>query len=142
MKKRKDIHFEVSERKVLLRIFDFFSVLFSLYFVGIIFQFDYFNISATNYYWTIVLGLYLLFFGSVFEMYNCNRPLLSTHTLAPISPLPIGIEPLGPLLCAFHVTLYGASFTCAIQAQGLKKNASTTMATHNPTTKFPFRISN
>ena len=70
MKKRKDIHFEVSERKVLLRIFDFFSVLFSLYFVGIIFQFDYFNISATNYYWTIVLGLYLLFFGSVFEMYN------------------------------------------------------------------------
>lgn len=70
MRKKKDIHFEISERKVLLRIFDFFSVLFSLYFVGIIFQFDYFNISATNYYWTIVLGLYLLFFGSVFEMYN------------------------------------------------------------------------
>ncbi|WP_295334990.1 exopolysaccharide biosynthesis polyprenyl glycosylphosphotransferase [Flavobacterium sp.] len=70
MRKKKDIHFEISERKILLRIFDFISVLFSLYFVGIIFQFDYFNISATNYYWTIVLGLYLLFFGSVFEMYN------------------------------------------------------------------------
>ena len=70
MRKKKDIHFEISERKVLLRIFDFFSVLFSLYFVGIIFQFDYFNISTTNYYWIIVLGLYLLFFGSVFEMYN------------------------------------------------------------------------
>ena len=50
MKKRKDIHFEVSERKVLLRLFDFLFVLFSLYFVGVIFQFDYFNISAGNFY--------------------------------------------------------------------------------------------
>jgi exopolysaccharide biosynthesis polyprenyl glycosylphosphotransferase len=70
MNKKKDIHFEVSERKVLLRIFDIFSVLLSLYLVGIIFQFNYFNISKTNFYWTIVLGVYLNFIGSVFEMYN------------------------------------------------------------------------
>lgn len=70
MNKYKDIHFEVSERKILLRIFDVISVFVSLYIVGIIFNFDYFNISATNYYWTIVLGIYLLFLGSVFEMYN------------------------------------------------------------------------
>lgn len=70
MSKKKDIHFEVSERKVLLRIFDIFSVLLSLYLVGIIFQFNYFNISKTNFYWTIVLGVYLNFIGSVFEMYN------------------------------------------------------------------------
>lgn len=70
MKNRKEIHFEVSERKILLRIFDVVSMLLSLYLVGIIFQFNYFNISADNFYWTIVLGIYLSFFGSVFEMYN------------------------------------------------------------------------
>ena len=46
------------------------SVFLSLYFVSLIFKFDYFNISTTNFYWTIVLGIYLLFIGSVFEMYN------------------------------------------------------------------------
>jgi len=70
MNKYKDIHFEISERKILLRIFDVVSVLLSLYLVGIIFKFNYFNISTTNFYWTIVLGLYLNFIGSVFEMYN------------------------------------------------------------------------
>ncbi|TDP59234.1 sugar transferase [Flavobacterium dankookense] len=70
MNKYKDIHFEVSERKILLRIFDVISVLLSLYFVGVIFHFDYFNISATNYYWTIVLAVYILMIGSIFEMYN------------------------------------------------------------------------
>ncbi len=70
MNKNKGIHFEVSERKILLRIFDIISVLLSLYLVGIIFQFNYFNISKTNFYWTIVLGVYLSFIGSVFEMYN------------------------------------------------------------------------
>ena len=70
MNNRKGIHFEVSERKVLLRIFDVISVLFSLYLVGITFSFHYFNISTTNFYWTIVLAIYLNFIGSVFEMYN------------------------------------------------------------------------
>ncbi|MCA6422530.1 MAG: exopolysaccharide biosynthesis polyprenyl glycosylphosphotransferase [Flavobacterium sp.] len=70
MNKYKDIHFEVSERKILLRIFDVVSVLLSLYLVGIIFEFDYFNISRTNFYWTFVLGLYLTIIGSIFEMYN------------------------------------------------------------------------
>ena len=66
----KKIHFEVSERKVLLRIFDVLTVLLALYLVGIIFKFNYFNISATNYYWTIVLGVYISIIGTVFEMYN------------------------------------------------------------------------
>ncbi|MGC4041491.1 MAG: exopolysaccharide biosynthesis polyprenyl glycosylphosphotransferase [Flavobacterium sp.] len=70
MNKRKEIHFEVSERKILLRIFDVVSVLLSLYLVGIAFNFNYFNISESNFYWTIVLGVYLNFIGSVFEMYN------------------------------------------------------------------------
>jgi exopolysaccharide biosynthesis polyprenyl glycosylphosphotransferase len=70
MNKYKDIHFEISERKILLRIFDVVFVLLFLYLVGNAFKFNYFNISTTNFYWTIVLGLYLNFIGSVFEMYN------------------------------------------------------------------------
>ena len=66
----KKIHFEISERKILLRIFDVMFVLFALYFVSIIFKFNYFNISTSNYYWTIVLGVYINMFGTVFEMYN------------------------------------------------------------------------
>ncbi len=70
MKNNKDIHFEVSERKILLRIFDVMSVFVSLYLVGDIFNFNYLNISTTNFYWIIVLAVYILFIGSVFEMYN------------------------------------------------------------------------
>jgi exopolysaccharide biosynthesis polyprenyl glycosylphosphotransferase len=66
----KKIHFEISERKILLRVFDVVWVLLALYCVGIIFKFNYFNISTTNYYWTIVLGFYIVVFGTVFEMYD------------------------------------------------------------------------
>lgn len=64
------IHFEISERKVLLRIFDVVFVLVLLHLIGSIFDFHYFRISTTNFYWTLVLSLYILFFGTVFEMYN------------------------------------------------------------------------
>ena len=64
------IHFEISERKVLLRVFDVVFVLLILHLLGISLDFYYFKISETNFYWTIILSLYILFFGSVFEMYN------------------------------------------------------------------------
>jgi len=71
------IHFEISERKILLRIFDVVFVLAVLHLLGTIFDFHYFQISATNFYWTIILSLYILFFGSVFEMYNLQ--IASNH---------------------------------------------------------------
>jgi len=64
------MHFEVSERKILLRIFDVLSVLLVLYLMGRLFDFNYFDISADNFIWTIVLGLYIIAIGTVFEMYN------------------------------------------------------------------------
>ncbi len=67
---RNKIHFEISERKVLLRIFDIASVLLALYLVDVLFNFNYFHISIRNYYWTVVLGLYISVLGTVFEMYN------------------------------------------------------------------------
>lgn len=64
------IHFEISERKLLLRLFDVLTVIGALYVVGLLFKFDYFSISKANFYWTLVLGLYLNILGTVFEMYN------------------------------------------------------------------------
>lgn len=64
------IHFEISERKILLRLFDVFIVLVFLFTLGNFFQFDYFTITINNFYWTIVLAIYLTIIGSVFEMYN------------------------------------------------------------------------
>jgi exopolysaccharide biosynthesis polyprenyl glycosylphosphotransferase len=64
------IHFEISERKILLRFIDLFFTIFILVLIGHYFQFDYFRVSQSNFYWTIVLAIYLLFFGTIFEMYN------------------------------------------------------------------------
>jgi exopolysaccharide biosynthesis polyprenyl glycosylphosphotransferase len=70
MTSQSKIHFEMSERKILLRVFDVVFVLGILHLLGIIFDFYYFKISETNFYWTLILSVYILFFGSVFEMYN------------------------------------------------------------------------
>ncbi|CAM3647438.1 exopolysaccharide biosynthesis polyprenyl glycosylphosphotransferase [Flavobacterium gelidilacus] len=70
MKIKKKIHFEISERKILLRIIDVLFVLISLYILGEVFNFSYFHLDFSNFYWTIVLALYLNFFGTIFELYN------------------------------------------------------------------------
>ncbi|PIF60581.1 exopolysaccharide biosynthesis polyprenyl glycosylphosphotransferase [Flavobacterium sp. 11] len=64
------IHFEISERKMILRIFDVFFVFGSLFFIGNIFDFDYFIVSTNNLYWMLILGVYINLFGTIFEMYN------------------------------------------------------------------------
>jgi exopolysaccharide biosynthesis polyprenyl glycosylphosphotransferase len=70
MKSNNKIHFEVSERKILLRIFDILSVMLALYFLSSLFSFKYFTFSESNYYWSFVLGFYIYMFGTLFEMYN------------------------------------------------------------------------
>jgi len=67
------VHFDISERKVLLRLMDIMSVLFSLSVVGIIFQFDYFKITPQNWGWTLVLIVYLSIFASIFELYDLQK---------------------------------------------------------------------
>lgn len=64
------MHFEISERKMILRLFDVLFVLTALYVTGNVFAFDYFTVSATDYYWAIVLAIYINVFGTIFEMYN------------------------------------------------------------------------
>lgn len=67
------IHFDISERKVLLRVMDIFFVLFTLTVVSVIFQFDYFRISQDYWAWTLVLILYLSIFSSIFELYDLQK---------------------------------------------------------------------
>jgi len=67
------IHFNISERKVLLRVFDVISVLCVLYFLSNSFDFDYFTITKENWGWVLVLILYLSIFGTIFELYDLQK---------------------------------------------------------------------
>lgn len=64
------MHFEVSERKILLRFCDIAFVLLALHLLSVFFNFDYFLLSMGNVRWALVLSLYLTVIGTVFEMYN------------------------------------------------------------------------
>ena len=70
MNKNNKIHFEVSERKVLLRFFDVSFVFASLFFVGQTFDLQYLESSVSNSSYIVVLGFYIISIGSVFEMYD------------------------------------------------------------------------
>ena len=73
MSNKNTIHFEISERKILLRVFDILFVLLSLYLVGNVFDFDYFRITGENWTWTLVLVLYITVFGTIFELYDLQK---------------------------------------------------------------------
>lgn len=73
MKPKSKIHFEISERKILLRIFDIIFALLGLYFVSSVFNFGYFMISTDNWAWSIVLAIYLTVFATIFELYNLQK---------------------------------------------------------------------
>ena len=69
----RSIHFNISERKVLLRIFDIISILIVLYFVSNTFDFDYFTITKENWTWVFILVLYISVFGTIFELYDLQK---------------------------------------------------------------------
>ena len=70
MNKNNKIHFEVSERKVLLRVFDVVFVLSALYLVGHFFDLQYLKSSVVDYYYATALAIYITSIGTVFEMYD------------------------------------------------------------------------
>ncbi|TXD81675.1 sugar transferase [Subsaximicrobium wynnwilliamsii] len=73
MGKKKNIHFEVSERKILLRLMDLFVVFFGLYCLELSSSFDYLQIRPDNWLALAVLAVYILAFGTVFEIYNLQK---------------------------------------------------------------------
>ncbi|MBU3822720.1 sugar transferase [Flavobacteriaceae bacterium XHP0103] len=80
----KGIHFNISERKVLLRLFDVFSVLAIIYFLGKTFKFDYFIFTKENWVWTFVLIMYIWIFGTIFEIYDLQKSSKMESTLGNI----------------------------------------------------------
>jgi exopolysaccharide biosynthesis polyprenyl glycosylphosphotransferase len=64
------MHFEISERKLILRLFDAIFVLIALYLIGNVFGIVYLENATASVYRIIVLALYLNVFGTIFEMYN------------------------------------------------------------------------
>jgi exopolysaccharide biosynthesis polyprenyl glycosylphosphotransferase len=66
----KRMHFELSERKLLLRIVDVIVVLLALYLLTLSFTVSYFTFSEATFYWSVVFSIYLLLFGGIFEMYH------------------------------------------------------------------------
>ena len=70
---KKGIHFEISERKILLRIFDIVSIFVVLYFVSNTFDFDYFTITKENWSWAFLFILYIWVFVTIFEFYFLQK---------------------------------------------------------------------
>ena len=73
MPRKKNLHFEISERKFFLRLFDVVWVLFSLYFVSILFRLDYFQLNSDSWYWSLVLAIYVSTFNGIFELYDLQK---------------------------------------------------------------------
>ena len=70
---KQGIHFNISERKILLRVADILSVLGMLYLVSTLFTFDYFTVTKENWSWIVVLLLYISVFGTIFELYDLQK---------------------------------------------------------------------
>ncbi|WP_340066136.1 sugar transferase [Ascidiimonas aurantiaca] len=67
------IHFEISERRILLKAVDVLSILLGLYAVSSIFDFEYFTLASNNWEWIFVLVVYFIFFAHVFELYDLQK---------------------------------------------------------------------
>jgi len=70
-----DIHFDISERKILLRLIDIITILGVLRLTNIFFEFDYFELSQQNLVGIFVLVGYVSVFGTVFELYYLPRTI-------------------------------------------------------------------
>ncbi|WP_435139110.1 sugar transferase [Formosa sp. A9] len=75
------ISFNISERKILLRIADIFMVLVVLFALSSCFDFEYFTITNKNWSWVFVLVLYITVFGTVFEIYDLRKSSAFESTL-------------------------------------------------------------
>ncbi|WP_178984763.1 sugar transferase [Winogradskyella helgolandensis] len=73
MSNKKSIHFEVSERKILLRVVDLVMVFIGVYLLSLYFDFEYIEVSIDNNVALILLGVYFAVFATIFEMYDLQK---------------------------------------------------------------------
>jgi len=66
-------HFEISERKILLRVLDVIMLISSVLILNTFFEKNYIYISDYIFLWLVVYILYYLFFGAVFELYVLKK---------------------------------------------------------------------
>jgi exopolysaccharide biosynthesis polyprenyl glycosylphosphotransferase len=68
---KKSIHIDISERKLLLRAFDVIVMILSISLASFYSDFNYLDVSnGLVYVWFLVLCLYFLLFGEIFQLYN------------------------------------------------------------------------
>ncbi len=70
---KNNFHFEISERRVLLRVFDILFIGVTLYGIYQVFNIDYFKIEYNNWSSVIVFLAYIWGFGTVFELYDLQK---------------------------------------------------------------------
>ena len=73
MKPKNTIHFEISERKVLLRIVDLFMAFLGIFILSSYLEFDYLTIAQKNFIPLVVLIVYVSIFGTIFELYDLQK---------------------------------------------------------------------
>ncbi|WP_426430845.1 sugar transferase [Winogradskyella sp. HB-48] len=73
MTHKKGIHFEVSERKILLRIMDIIMVFLAIYVLNLYPKFEYLRFDIENMISLILLGIYVIIFGTIFELYDLQK---------------------------------------------------------------------
>lgn len=64
------MHFEISERRILLLVFDAVFILSALYLLSLVFDYNYFVFNRSNSLSIMLLLVYVYIFGVIFEMYN------------------------------------------------------------------------
>lgn len=68
---KKPLHIDISERKLLLRLFDVFFILLSVYVGSKYYNFTYLDVNSILIYgWFAVLLIYYWLFGEIFQLYN------------------------------------------------------------------------
>lgn len=73
MAQKKGIHFEVSERKILLRVMDIIMVLLAIYGLNLYPKFEYLRFDVENIVSLTLLSVYLIIFGTIFELYDLQK---------------------------------------------------------------------
>lgn len=64
------MHFEISERKVLLCLFDAAFIFTALFLLSVLFDYQYYTLNEKRFYKSFLLVGYVYVFGAIFEMYN------------------------------------------------------------------------
>ncbi|ALJ04575.1 sugar transferase [Pseudalgibacter alginicilyticus] len=105
---KKGIHFNISERKVLLRLFDIGFILVILYFLGNTFHFNYFSITEGHWKWLFVLVLYISVFGTIFELYDLQKAS-KLESILPNIVLAVSVTVLFYLLTPFYTPVLPAN---------------------------------